>query len=55
MVRISATTSANESGLNSFFNSLRDKQIYGASNAFNLSPTRQGESIDASTYVGNDE
>lgn len=55
MVRISATTSANESRLNSFFNSLRDQQMYGASNAFNLSPTRQGESIDASIYVGEDE
>lgn len=55
MVRISATTSASESGLNSFFNSLRDKQIYGTSNAFNLSPTRQGESIDASVFTGEDE
>ena len=51
MVRIPATTTANESRLNSYQNSMIDKQIGGTSNAWNMQPTRQTESIELSNAM----
>ena len=51
MVRIPATTTANESRLNSYQNSMIDKQIGGTSNAWNMQPIRQGESIELSNAM----
>lgn len=51
MVRIPATTTANESRLNSYQNSMIDKQIGGTSNAWGMQPTRQAESIELSNAM----
>ena len=51
MVRIPATTTANESRLNSYQNSMIDKQIGGTSNAWNMQPVRQAESIELSNAM----
>lgn len=51
MVRIPATTTANESRLNSYQNSMIDKQIGGTSNAWNMQPNRQAESIELSNAM----
>lgn len=51
MVRLPATTTANESRLNSYQNSLIDKQIGGTSNAWNMQPIRQSESIELSNAM----
>ena len=51
MIRIPATTTANESRLNSYQNSMIDKQIGGTSNAWNMQPNRQAESIELSNAM----
>lgn len=51
MIRIPVTTTANESRLNSYQNSMIDKQIGGTTNAFNMQPLRQVESIELSNAM----
>ena len=51
MIRIPATTTANESRLNSYQNSTIDKQIGGTSNAWDMQPIRQAESIELSNAM----
>lgn len=49
MTRIKAATTSDENALKAWENAYMDKTFFGTSNAYNLAPTRQAESIDNST------
>lgn len=49
MTRIKASTTSDENALKAWENAYMDKTFFGTSNAYNLAPIRQAESIDNST------